>query len=218
MWEMEETWVWLLGPEDPLEEGMATRSSILAWRIPWTEEPGRLQSIGSQRVKHDWVSEHACTHLGWECAGHPLLQSPNLSPAWELLPSRCAGRMRLFHSPSLGDCCFSCEPWWAAHIFFFFYFFATYHHSVQFSSVAQLCLTLCNPLDCSTTDFPVHHQFPEPIQTHVYRVSDAIQWSHSLLYTSPSTFNLSQHQSLFKWVSSLHQVYKAVVLTHGCCC
>ena len=50
---MQETWVQSLGQEDPLEKGMATHSSILAWRIPWTEEPGRLQSIGSQRVGHD---------------------------------------------------------------------------------------------------------------------------------------------------------------------
>ena len=50
MWE---TWVQSLGCKDPLEEGMATHSSILAWRIPWTEEPGRLQSMGSQRVRHD---------------------------------------------------------------------------------------------------------------------------------------------------------------------
>ena len=50
---MQETWVQSLGWEDPLEKGTATHSSILAWRIPWTEEPGRLQSMGSQRVKHD---------------------------------------------------------------------------------------------------------------------------------------------------------------------
>ena len=50
---MQEMWVQSLGQEDPLEEGMATHSSILAWRIPWTEKPGRLQSIGSQRVRHD---------------------------------------------------------------------------------------------------------------------------------------------------------------------
>ena len=50
---MQETWVQSLGQEDPLEKGMATHSSILAWSIPWTEEPGRLQSIGSQRVGHD---------------------------------------------------------------------------------------------------------------------------------------------------------------------
>ena len=50
---MQETWVWSLGRKYPLEEGMATHSSILAWRIPWTEEPGGLQSMGSQRVGHD---------------------------------------------------------------------------------------------------------------------------------------------------------------------
>ena len=53
MWE---TWVWSLGWEDPLEKGMATQSSILAWRTPWAEEPGRLQSMGSQRVGHDWAT------------------------------------------------------------------------------------------------------------------------------------------------------------------
>ena len=57
---MGETWVWSLGREDPLEKGMATHSSILAWRIPWTEESGRLQSMGSQRVRHDWATK--CTH------------------------------------------------------------------------------------------------------------------------------------------------------------
>ena len=66
MWE---TWVWSLGWEDPLEEGMATHSSILAWRIPWTEEPGGLQSTGSQRVGHDWAPKHSTE---WEkvLAGH----------------------------------------------------------------------------------------------------------------------------------------------------
>ena len=53
---MQETWVWFLGQEDPLEEGMATLSSIPAWRIPWTEEPGRLQCIGLQRVGHNWMT------------------------------------------------------------------------------------------------------------------------------------------------------------------
>ena len=56
---MQETLVWSLGWEDPLEEGMATNSSILARRSPWTAEPGRLQSIGLQRVKHDWVTKHS---------------------------------------------------------------------------------------------------------------------------------------------------------------
>ena len=53
---IQKTWVWSLGQEDPLEKGMETHSSILAWRIPWTEEPGGLQSMGSQRVSHDWVT------------------------------------------------------------------------------------------------------------------------------------------------------------------
>ena len=55
MQEIQETWIWSLGKEDPLEEEMATHSSFLAWEIPWTEEPGRLQSMGSQRVGHEWA-------------------------------------------------------------------------------------------------------------------------------------------------------------------
>ena len=55
-------WVQSLGWKDPLEEGMATYSGIFAWRIPWTEEPGRLQSMGSQRIRHDWMTEHSSTH------------------------------------------------------------------------------------------------------------------------------------------------------------
>ena len=71
-------------------------------------------------------------------------------------------------------------------------------YSVQFSSVAQLCLTLCNPMDCSTPGFPVHHQLLELAQTHVYRVGDAIQLSYPLLSPSPPAFNLFQHQGLFQ--------------------
>ena len=76
-------------------------------------------------------------------------------------------------------------------------------HSVQFSSVAQACLTLCYPMDCSMPGFPVHHQLQELTQTHVHWVSDAIQPSHSLLSPSPPTFNLSQHQGLFQWFQVL---------------
>ena len=64
-----ETWVWSLGREDPLEEGMTAHSSILAWRMPWTEEPGRLQSMGSQRVRHDWVT-FTSLHLPCSGSGH----------------------------------------------------------------------------------------------------------------------------------------------------
>ena len=79
---------------------------------------------------------------------------------------------------------------------------------IQFSSVAQSCLTLRDSMDCSMPAFPVHHQLPEPTQTHVHRVGDTIQPSHSLLSPSPPCFNHSQHQGLFKWVSSSNQVAK----------
>ena len=67
-----------------------------------------------------------------------------------------------------------------------------------FNSVAQLCPTLCDPMDCSMPNFPVHHQLSELTQTHVHRVSDAIQSSHPLWSPSPPAFNLSQHQGLFQ--------------------
>ena len=69
--------------------------------------------------------------------------------------------------------------------------------SVQFSSVAQLCPTPCDPMDCSTPGFPVHHQLPELAQTHVHQIGDAIQTSHPLLSLSPPAFNFAQHQGLF---------------------
>ena len=78
----------------------------------------------------------------------------------------------------------------------------------QFSSVSQLCLTLCNPMDCSTPGFPVHHQLPELTQTHVHRVGDIIQPSCPLSSLSPPAFNLSQHQHLFHWVNSSHKMPK----------
>ena len=70
--------------------------------------------------------------------------------------------------------------------------------SVQFSSVAQLCPTLCDPMDCSMPGFPVPHQLPGLTQTHVHRVDDAIQPSHPLSSRSPPAFSLSQHQGLFQ--------------------
>ena len=68
----------------------------------------------------------------------------------------------------------------------------------QFSSVAQSCLTLCDPMNCSMSGLPVHHQLPEFTQTHVHRVGDAIQPSHPLSSPSPPAPNPSQHQSLFQ--------------------
>ena len=82
--------------------------------------------------------------------------------------------------------------------------------SVQFSSVAQSCLTLWDPMNCSTPGLPVHHQLLEFTRTHVHRVGDAIQTSNPLLSLSPPAPNSSQHQGLFQWVNSSHEVAKVL--------
>ena len=83
-------------------------------------------------------------------------------------------------------------------------------HSVQFNSVAQSCLTLCNPMNHSTPGLPVHHQLPEFTQTHVHQVGDAIQLSHPLSSPSSPARNSSQHQGLFQWVNSSHEMAKVL--------
>ena len=80
----------------------------------------------------------------------------------------------------------------------------------HFSSVAQSCPTLCDPMDCTTPGPTVHHQLPEFTQTHVHQVGDAFQPSHPLSSPPPPALNLSQHQGLFKWVNSSHQVTKVL--------
>ena len=75
---VQETWVWSMGREDPLEEGTATPSNILAWKIPWTEELGRLRSMGSQRVRHYWATELS----GYSKCGP---WSGSISTTWELV-------------------------------------------------------------------------------------------------------------------------------------
>ena len=137
---------------------MATHSSILAWRIPRMEEHGRLQSMGWQKVGHDWLS---FTSL----PGSPVLRQQIMGLLTSIVP---------------------------------------------FSSVPQSCPTLCDPMNHSAPGLPVHHQLPEFTQTHVHWVGDAIQPSHPLSSPSPPTFNLSQHQCLFKWVCSSHQVARVL--------
>ena len=96
----------------------------------------------------------------------------------------------------------------------------------QFSSVTHSCPTLCDPMDCSTPGLPAHHQltdlarthvhWADLAQTHVHWAGDTIQPSHPLTFPSPPALHLSQHQDLFQWVSSLHQVAKVleIQLTH----
>ena len=95
---MQETRVWSLGREDSLEKGKTTQSSILAWRIPWTEEPGGLQSMGSQRVRSDWAINTRLKY--WECNFLQTLETCSiiapspLSPAlfwWRMLHQKWAG-------------------------------------------------------------------------------------------------------------------------------
>ena len=90
------------------------------------------------------------------------------------------------------------------------YRWATREAPVQFSSVAQVCPTPCDPMDGSTPGLPVHRQLPEFTQTHVHWVGDAIQPSHPLSSPSPTAFNLSQNQGLFQSVRSSHQVAKVL--------
>ena len=89
-------------------------------------------------------------------------------------------------------------------------FFKTCVVSDQIRSVTQSCPTLCDPMNCSTPGLPVHHQLLEFTQTHVHRVSDAIQPSHPLSSPFPPAPNPSQHQSLFQWVNSSHEVAKVL--------
>ena len=79
-------------------------------------------------------------------------------------------------------------------------------------SVRQSCLTLCDPMDCSTLGFPVHRHLPEPAQTHVRWIGDAIQPSHPLSSPSLPALSLSQHHGIFQWISSSHQVAKMLEL------
>ena len=144
---------------------MATHSSILAWRIPWTKEPGGLQSMGSQTVRHNRVTK----------------------------PKRILAASKATNTRT------DWKKTFINHIF---------NKGFQFSCSSHT--TLCNPMDCSKSNFPVNHQLQELAQIHIHQVRDAIQPSHPLSSPSPSAFNLSQHQGLFQGVGSSHQVTKVL--------
>ena len=90
----------------------------------------------------------------------------------------------------------------------FIIWYLKHWNQVQFSSVAQSCPTLCNPMNHSTPGLPVHHQLLESTQTHVHWVGDAIQPSHPLSFPSPPALNLSQHQGLFQCPTHIRQKEK----------
>ena len=102
---MQETWVWYLGQEDPLEKGRAAHSSVLAWRIPWTEEPGRLQSMGSQRVGHDWATSLSKPKI---FANERILLSSALEQKGKCLRTLFSWIFFLFLSFVLSSCSYTC--------------------------------------------------------------------------------------------------------------
>ena len=138
--------------------------------------------------------------------GHRASHQGENTPSTPVLSHICAPFLTL-QSPLF---CLNYQPEFRAGATCVFY----HQHlpRVLFSSVAQLCSTLCNPVDCCTPGHPVHHQLLEFTQIHVHRVGDAIPPSHPLSSPSPPAFNLSQHQGLFKRVSSSHQVTKILEL------
>ena len=153
----------------------------------WAGEPAYTREASSNQ-KEEWISSNLPPQ------GHPLGTYENL-PSW--LQS-----MKLLHF--LIRLVF---PWIQPEIGFFI---GSNHYCC--CSVTKLCLTLCNPKDCSRPGFPVLHYLPEFTQTHVHSVGEAIQSSHPLSSPFPPALNLSHHQSLFPWVSYLHQVAKALEL------
>ena len=115
---------------------------------------------------------------------------------------------------NLKDSNFKNLLYWEADRNWYHSYFLSVSHSLylypQFSSVTQSCLTLCNPINRSTPGLPVHHQLPGFTQTYVHWVGDVIQPSHPLSSPSPPAPNPSQHQSLFQWVNSSHEVAKVL--------
>jgi len=167
--------------------------SVAPWclrrALPYLLSELRLGSSGRGTV----LCLECC--LGWGHQGALFLQGKAFS-SW---------------TPRLGLNSTTRVVWLSQHSLNFHFSFQMPLAVFQFSS-AQLCLTPCNSMDCSMPGFLVHHQLLEPTKTHVHCVGDAIQPSHPLSSPSPPTFNLPQHQGLFQWVSSCHQVAKSIKL------
>ena len=146
-----------------------------------------------------------------------LLVAGSKSPTCSIestLPSPPPTSTTVFKDCQLGCLCSQCTVWKETSVGFNIFRILKWLWSkflkLQFSSVTQSCPTLCDSMNRSTPGLPVHHQLLEFTQTHVHRVSDAIQPSHPLSPPSPPAPNPSQHQSLFQWVNSSHEVAKVL--------
>ena len=160
------------------------------------EEPGRLQSTGSLRVRHDWATSLSLSTFHFHALEKEMATHSSVL-AWRIPGTGKPGGLPSMRSHRVG------HDWSDLAS-------AAIYYSVQFSSVAQSCPTLCDHINRSTPGLPVHHQLPEFTQTHVHGVNDAIQPSHPLSSPSPPAPNPSQHQSLFQWVNSSHEVAKVL--------
>ena len=151
---MKETWVRSLGQENPPEKEMAAHSSVLAWRIPWTEEPGGLQSTGSQRVGHDWVdSTQVSTGVSGGRSGSTtvaLRPAASASP-WNLWDVLISGPI----SDLLNETLWGWDPVISVLTGPPAWFWCTLGF-VLHAQLFQSCPTLCNPMDCSLPSSPVH--------------------------------------------------------------
>ena len=173
---------------------MTIHSSVLAWRIPGMGESGGLLSVGSHRVRHDWNDLAAAAayrkkrYNHWEDSASVYYRKLYW---WDHRFLHIFGEESRStsgnHGGSVGST--GLVMWIVLTIF--------WQNIIQFSSVAQSCPTLCDPMNCSMPGLPVHHQLLEFTQTHVHRVSNAIQPSHPLSSPSPPAPNPSQHQIFF---------------------
>ena len=175
------------------EEGPPYPQELLGRTSSVSSKLGRMDLLSPALVR--WESYYTWSHFSPQ--SEPPRWSSSIQPAWQTLSF-------LF----------------MVSIFYFYYFginrqaaldsLWSKHQSVQFNSVAQSGPTLCNPMNRRTPGLPVHHHLPEFTQTHVHQVSDAIQPSHPPSSPSPPAPNPSQHQSLFQWVNSSHEVTKVL--------
>ena len=172
---------------------MATHSSILAWRIH-----GQRNVVDSSPWGHNW-SDWACTHY-WVVYAKPFIS--HSSRGWEV-PDQGADRFSSYWEP-----CHQFAGWtpsWNQDCR------EKYQQPLICRCVHdQSCPTLCDPMNRGMPGLPIHHQLPEFTQTHVHRVGDASQPSHPLSSPCPPAPNPSQHQSLFQWVNSSHNVAKVL--------